>query len=349
MMRAMLLIAVLGCSRKRAPSRDDAPVAAPPNWTVHVQAGWFSEGRSRLMRLDPGPDEASQEGEGWRFESSVGADPPRRVWVSSFEIDRLETTVDDYLRCVDARVCGAPTMREIVGPHATTWPIEGPLPVMVSHREATRYCEFRRMRLPTKAEWEKAARGTDDRMFAWGDDPPNCTRSSSRPHDLEAMIECDGPGLRPVGQLPLGASPYGLLDMEDNAPEWVTDFRDVWRPRPGEPRYRRDVRGDYVVLSLDWSSQRFHWPDSVIDPKGPEVGVTSPHADEQLHVAMGGWVHPGINPDIGVLEFVAGKAGLTQAGIRCARSVPGPPPPTLQVPQPDELTHPFREPGYNRP
>jgi formylglycine-generating enzyme required for sulfatase activity len=108
----------------------------------------------------------------------------------------------------------------------------------VSWENAKAYCEWLGKRLPTEAEWEKTCRGTDGRLFPWGDSWEvkfanlGHSQAGNWPHSLEegwALLaskeEGDGaPGLQPVGSYPQGASPYGVLDLAGNVSEWVVDW-----------------------------------------------------------------------------------------------------------------------------
>jgi serine/threonine-protein kinase len=90
----------------------------------------------------------------------------------------------------------------------------------VSWDEASAYCQWAKRQLPSEAQWEKAARGADERMYPWGNQDPNCTLANS--YDHSSSRECAG-GASPVGSYPAGASPYGALDMAGNVAEWVAD------------------------------------------------------------------------------------------------------------------------------
>jgi formylglycine-generating enzyme required for sulfatase activity len=135
--------------------------------------------------------------------------PYHSVSISSFEIDQTEVTQLAYSSCVEAGACTLPTSS--YDPEATPQ-----LPVVyVDWDQADAYCRFVHKRLPTEAEWEKAARGSDGRIYPWGNTPPDC--------ELANITGC-GDSIEPVGTHPAGASVYGALDMAGNVMEWVADY-----------------------------------------------------------------------------------------------------------------------------
>ncbi|HEY4393739.1 MAG TPA: formylglycine-generating enzyme family protein [Polyangia bacterium] len=184
-----------------------ATAARPARDRVTIPAGPFTQGSTR-----------GEEDER----------PARKVTLKAFAIDRTEVTRGDYAACVEAGRC-KPSGDQSDG--------DAKLPVTgVDWNEAQAYCKFAGGRLPTEAEWEKAARGTDGREYPWGNDI-DCTRANWGNFEGEGPCAGKNPG-HPVavGRYPSGASPYGVLDMGGNVWEWVADKYDQ---EPG----RRVVRG----------------------------------------------------------------------------------------------------------
>jgi sulfatase modifying factor 1 len=148
--------------------------------------------------------------------------PIRQVLVDAFWIDSWEVTVADYAMCP---TCSTPD----IGP-GCNWNVAGMdnHPVnCVAWDEATTYCAWvagGTRRLPTEAEWEMAARGTDARRYPWGDLPvPSCTHIVMEDASMGGS-GCGTGATMPVGSKPMGASPYGAQDMAGNVWEWVADW-----------------------------------------------------------------------------------------------------------------------------
>lgn len=161
--------------------------------------------------------------------------PEHAVSLDAFYIDTYETTNAEYRACVEAGVCTPPAFQDCCAePTNTEWPSLYPdyftnpdfddYPVTwLSFNQSATYCEWRGARLPTEAEWEKAARGTDGRTYPWGEEEP-------RPGLLNFMWgqgqfdERPAYNTTPVGSYPEGVSPYGVHDMLGNVYEWVADY-----------------------------------------------------------------------------------------------------------------------------
>ena len=136
--------------------------------------------------------------------------PLHMVTLPAFLIYRYEVTNADYRKCVQAGLCDEPQdLRFYADADAADHPV-----VFVTWYDADAYCSWLDERLPTEAEWEKAARGTDGRDYPWGSEPS--------PDRLNAGLRFEG--TLAVGSFPAGASPYGALDMAGNVWEWTADW-----------------------------------------------------------------------------------------------------------------------------
>ena len=185
------------------------PLIFGPEDKVYVPAGMFT------MWCDP-----AHNG-GFSCESDeLPLDP---IYLDAYYIDRYEVTNANYKECVTAGGCKAPFSFSSAS-HDSYYdnPIYADYPVIwVDWYSAHNYCIWAGKRLPTEAEWEKAARGAaDTRPYPWGDEKPNCLLANSFNED--GLSLCIGDTSQ-VGSHPNGASPYGALDMAGNVYEWVNE------------------------------------------------------------------------------------------------------------------------------
>jgi formylglycine-generating enzyme required for sulfatase activity len=166
--------------------------------------------------------------------SNVGEEderPERKESLPSYRMDRTEVTVAMYAVCVGAKRCKAPVGVELGDAVIAKRPITG-----VNWDDARNFCKFAGGRLPTEAEWEKAARGDAGRVFPWGAEA-DCKLGNWGCFDNEGPCAGFAPG-HPVdvGGYPAGASPYGVLDLAGNVWEWTADAY-------SEDEQRRVVKG----------------------------------------------------------------------------------------------------------
>jgi len=143
--------------------------------------------------------------------------PIHEVFLDPFWIDQTEVTNGMYALCVNPGKCKPPGSNESLTRHGYYDDVqykEYPV-IFVDWNRAKTYCEWAGRRLPTEAEWEKAARGTDAFVYPWGNTMPN--------KDLLNYNDFIGDTTK-VGMYPNGASPYGALDMAGNVWEWVNDW-----------------------------------------------------------------------------------------------------------------------------
>jgi len=163
--------------------------------------------------------------------------PEHEIWLASFWIDIYEVTNIQYRGCVAAGVCNEPEdLRFFDDERFADHPV-----VYLSWYDASDYCQWQKKRLPTEAEWEKAARGDEGNLYPWGDslylDKLNANNQNM--------------GTTPVGNYPAGASPYGVFDMAGNVWEWVEDWYEAY---PGSD-FQSDLFGHKykVVRGGSWN------------------------------------------------------------------------------------------------
>jgi len=179
---------------------------------VEVPAGPFLMGS---------PGRPAAEGKGNEDEG-----PPHEAFVETFYIDLYETTNAHYKRYLDATGARSPLLfrRGRYPAGKANHPV-----VYVSWKDADAFCRWAGKRLPTEAEWEKAARGDDGRHFPWGMQF-DADLANTPQYSLSHGIKVSKGGTMPVGSFEGGRSPYGLYDMAGNVYEWVSDW---YLPYPG--------------------------------------------------------------------------------------------------------------------
>jgi formylglycine-generating enzyme required for sulfatase activity len=141
-------------------------------------------------------------------------DEGKKVYLDAFWMDQVEVTNAMYEKCVNEDACGLPVISS--NPYYGNWAYRDHPVVYVDWFQANQYCEWAGRNLPTEAQWEKAARGTDGRKYPWGNTQPN-------PRLVNYNGSLIGESVSSF-RYPLGQSPYGALNMVGNVREWVADW-----------------------------------------------------------------------------------------------------------------------------
>jgi len=145
--------------------------------------------------------------------------PLHTIYLDAYRIDKTEVTNSQYSQCVSIGYCTPPGSKSsstrsfyFGNSNYSNYPV-----IYVSQGQASTYCSWVGKRLPTEAQWEKAAHGVGVQVFPWGNTEPTCAMTNA-----DLGISCKG-DTTAVGSFLSGASPYGVLDMAGNVVEWVSD------------------------------------------------------------------------------------------------------------------------------
>jgi formylglycine-generating enzyme required for sulfatase activity len=249
---------------------------------VYVPAGEFTMGS--LPEEDPGGNEH----------------PQQRIVLDAFWVDRTEVTNQQFASFVGATGYRTEAEREGAasvyinrhwvdvagadwqhpgGPDTTIVDTPQNPVVQVSLADARAYCAWVGARLPSEAEWEKAARGTDGRYFPWGNDfygsqANFCDRSCSA--DWRDTAADDGyPEMAPVASYPAGGSPYGALDMAGNVMEWTTSRYQPYPYRLTDGRENPDASGLRILRGGSWSNRARRMRTTARDENSPGDATTN--------------------------------------------------------------------------
>ncbi|MEY2932186.1 MAG: hypothetical protein RL033_2935 [Pseudomonadota bacterium] len=264
-------------------SRGVLPLVSPLSPMVRIAAGESAMGSEESEVIEALAD-CAHEPYGHRCSPTLFANelPRHRVYLSSFWIDRFEVTVSQYERCVEVGACSPrPTSEGTPRFDLPDYPVS-----RVSWLDARDYCSFRGARLPTEAEFERAARGLSARRYPWGQLWNSWVANHGR-FGWDSTDAADGfAELAPVGSFPAGATPEGVYDLGGNVAEWTADrYAPVYDARPAR------------------------------DPQGPPASVTN------LRVVRGGsYVQARFRLRGASRSFAEPSERRATLGLRCARS-----------------------------
>ena len=225
---------------------------------IYISAGTFLQGSKLNPNFPPNSE-----------------NPQRKVFLDGFWIDKTLVTNRMYRACMAANKCDPPINNDTENPNFTAGGALDLPAIYVNWYNAQKYCAWVGGALPTEAQWEKAARGSKDgRVYPWGDQDPNPSMLNF--NNLLGITTISG-------SYPMGASPYGLLDMAGNVRQWVSDW----------------YQSDYYSVAPDRN------------PPGPATGT-------KKVLKGGGWTDPANYVRISSrLTHLPDSAGYNR-GFRCA-------------------------------
>lgn len=168
--------------------------------------------------------------------------PQHLVSLDAFWLDQTEVSNGMYARCIQDGACTPLAHPRVDMEEHPNFPVQG-----VAWQQAVAYCEWAGRRLPSEAEWEKAARGGDSRLYPWGNEVPNSELANFRKFYGDVID---------VGSLPAGASPYGALDLAGSVYEWVSDWygADYYQQSPDQNPTGAETGIQRVLRGGAWNS-----------------------------------------------------------------------------------------------
>ncbi len=216
------------------------PTATPPPAEATLPAE-IKDSKNVPMVLIP----AGEFTMGSDITGNAESKPAHTVYLEAFYIDKYEVTNEMYDACAFAVECRRPKQAGSVT-RSTYYsnPVFAKYPVIyVDWKMAKAYCEWRGARLPTEAEWEKAARGTDERTYPWGNTKIDCSFAN--------LPGCVG-DTTPVDQYSTGLSPYGVYGMAGNVLEWTSSLFKLYPYNSEDGREAPDATGKRVARGGSW-------------------------------------------------------------------------------------------------
>ena len=247
---AVLLMSSLIRNGRNSTAEPANGVTAAPQLTkgdhemVLVPAGEFTMGRKAADELAHCLEKFHSE---CQLSWFMDEEPIHQVQLAAFYIDTYEVTNAQYRACENDGVCEPPqsstsnTRQSYYGnAEFDAYPV-----IQVNWHQARTYCQWRGARLPTEAEWEKAARGSDGRTYPWGEELD----------ETFANFHWNVSDTTPVGSYEIGKSPYGVYDMAGNVWEWVNSLLEPYPYRAEDGRESLDADGLRVVRGGGWGQE----------------------------------------------------------------------------------------------